>query len=434
MMMTSNHSQPGIKHFGEIKLDYPSPIHLSNGIPVWVIGNGEDEINRLAIYMGGGVYQESIPMQAFLTALMSTEGHEKMTASEMAEALDYYGSWKSSQSHDQYTSITLFSLNRNFENTLKIVFDSITSPSFPDHEFNLYKKRIASNIETARKRVKYLANEKIKQLYYGENHPLARPATPEAILSIDKEMLQSFHGKHFHSNNCQLIIAGKISDSELALLESSFGQWSNPGEKFREAAVEINPAREMFTMVDQPGAVQSAIAITIKAIPRRHPDYFKLRLAITALGGYFGSRLNANIREEKGYTYGISSMLAGRKDDSHISISTECATRYTWLIIEEIKKEIKTLQQELMPMQELDIVKQYMLSDQVKIFDTPFNLASHISNSFLYGIYSEYFNNQIASIHATTPQDVMDMARKYLHEDHMRIVIAGDTKSLKKYK
>lgn len=433
MKITSG-NRPIIKNFGEIKLDYPSPIQLSNGIQVWVVGNGEDEMNRLTIYFGGGIGQEDVPMQAFLTGLMSTEGNKTITAGEVAETLDYCGAWKSAQSYDQYTAIALFSLNRNFEDTLKIMFESFSRPAFPDHEFNLYKKRLAGNIATAQKRVKYLAEVKMKQMYYGENNHLARPATVEGITGIEKRQLQDFHRKYFHSNNCRLIIAGKVTDQELTVLDNIVGSWNNPGEPFHETVDDVAPTGENCVIVELPGAVQSAIAIAIRAIPRRHRDYLKLRLAVTALGGYFGSRLNASIREKKGYTYGISAILAGRKNESHIGITTECDTRYTWLIIEEIKKEIVKLQQELMPLQELETVKQYMLGDQVKIFDTPFQLASYISDSFLYGIYPEYFNEQIASIAAATSQDVMEMAQKYFKIEEMITVIAGDAKSLKNCK
>ncbi len=429
--MLDRTKQPEIKKFNEVKLDFPAPIKLSNGIPMWVIGNGEDEINRLTIYVGGGTYHDQVPLQSMFTGQMCLEGNRQMTSNQIAEALDFYGSFKSVQSYDHATGITLSSLNRNLEHTLPLLAACLDNPTFPEEEFNLFQQRLASNVATARRRVQFLANEEMKKLYYGKKHPLAQPLTAEGIMSVTLDDLKQFHSRHYNVNNCKIVFSGHITSREIAIVDHSIGQWKKTGKVSDNCPSEIVPSSQMLSIINKENALQSAVNISLRAIPRRHPDYFKLRLLVTALGGYFGSRLNANIREKKGYTYGISSILAGRAEDSYIAISSQCATQYTRPLIEEVKKEMVLLQTQPMPVHELETVKQYMLSDLVKTLDTPFDIAGYVGSTFVFGIYPEYFNNQVKAILSMTAKDLMEMAKKYLLPEKMRIVIAGDAKTVK---
>lgn len=429
--MLDRYKKPSTKPLGDFSLEYPEPITLHNGIKLWVVGNGEDNINRLAVYMGGGMLQESVPMEAALTGILCMEGNANMDSRSIAEALDYYGSWKSAQAYDSVTQISLSSLNRNFAHTARILLDCIASPTFPAEECRLFQRRLASNIDTARQRVQYLADERMKQLYYGESHPLARKMTSAGVMGIGLASLHKHHDTYYNRNNCRLVLAGKITDREIQTLDDTFGHWSSTGATVSEVPLQPEPSPAMLDIVDKPGAKQSAVSITLRAIPRQHPDYFKLRLTTTALGGYFGSRLNKVIREEKGYTYGIQACLAGRADDAYISISTQCNARYTWPLIAEVKKAMQQLKAAPLPQTELDAVKQYMYSDLVKTLDTPFNTAGYVGSCFLFGIYPQYFNDQVKAIDAMTGDDVMETAHKYFDIDKMRIVIAGDNNSIK---
>lgn len=424
--------QPAIQGFDGLRLDFPAPVKLSNGIPLWVIGNGEDEISRLNVYMGGGTIEEEKPMQALITGYMVMEGSAQHNSEEIAEALDYYGAWKAAQHYNNHTMISLSSLNRNFEHTVKLLCECITSPTFPGSEFDLFKSQLASNIATASKRVTFLCNEAMNELYYGKGHPLARPLTPEGVMAVSIDDLKRFHDRYYNANNCQIVLAGKISQKEIDWVDQTMGQWSKQGVQLCSKPLDFKPSDVMFKMVDRPGVLQSAIGITIRAIPRRHPDYFKLRLTTTLLGGYFGSRLMTNIREEKGYTYGIQAFLAGWSEDSYVAILSECDTRYTMRVVEEVKREIERLKTDPVAQEELDTVRQYMLGELAKTLDTPFSMASYVSNTFLFGTYPEYFNDQVKAIEAMTVVDVKETANQYFKEEKMRIVIAGDKINVKK--
>ena len=424
--------RPDIHNFTDLWLTCPTPVRLPNGMPMWVIGNGEDEVCRLTLIMGGGAMHESKSMLAYITAANVLQGNRLQSPAEVAEALDYHGAWKASQAHDFCSILSISSLNEHLEKMAELFLNCVSQPSLPADELEVTKQRLAGNCATSRQQVKTLASEAMRQLYYGPRHPLARITTPEGIMSITPQEVEQFHTQHYNSSNCRVIVSGKVTDRELAIVERTVGAWECPGPVDDEVEPPIEPQDKMLEIVDKPQAVQSALYLTLRAVPRRHPDYNRLRVLIMALGGYFGSRLNQNIREQKGYTYGISAYLAGRKADAYIGINTECATQYTWPIIDEVKREMSRLHDELIPEVELNIVKQHIMSDLAKTLDTPFTVAEYVNSTLLFGTYPEYFNDQVSTLEQVTSQELRELARRYLLPERLRIVIAGDAQALNK--
>lgn len=429
-MAIDRSTPPPVSDFGDISLNVPDPITLSNGMKMWIASNGEEEINKLSIYMTGGAFQESRPMQATACSIAVFNGNNKMSFAEIAEAIDYYGAWRSAHVDDNCTAFSMSSLNENFDKTLPIFIESLRTPTFPDSEFETLKRQLAVNCAMTREKVKYLANKEIMRLYYGENNPLATDPTPDDINSLTNEHMHNFHSSFYKAQNCNLVFAGNISDKEIATVESVLGEWLPDGEPAPQVEPPFCPADEMLKIVDKPGAVQSAIIMMLKTVPRKHPDYFKLRILATVLGGYFGSRLMRNIREEKGFTYGINASHNGRAFDGYVGISTECDTYHTWNVISQIHNEIKTLHDNLIPQQELETVKRFMLSDLAKTLDTPFNIAAYIGNMFCCGTYPSYLNDQVQEIKSVTSRQLQDIARQYLDISKLRTVIACDKNNL----
>ena len=423
---------PPVTDFSNIKLDVPEPIVLSNGMKMWIAGNGEEEINKLTIYITGGAFHESCPMQATACSMAVFNGNKNMTYAQIAEAIDFYGAWRSMQVYDNCTALALSSLNENFEKTLPIFIDSLRFPVFPDNEFDLNKRQLSVNCATVREKVSYIASKAILRLYYGENHPLANDPTPEHINSLTREHIASFHSRFYNAQNCNLVFAGHITDKEIAVVENVLSQWKPNGDCSPFNVPQSVPADKMLHVVNKEGAVQAAIAMMLKTVPRRHPHYHKLRILIMALGGYFGSRLMTNIREDKGYTYSIHASHSGRSFDGNISISTECDTKHCWNVIKETKKEIQRLRDEPIPHEELQVVKRHMLSELVKTLDSPFNIASYIGNMFCYGTYPSYFNDQVNEIISATGDELQEIAKQYLDLSQLRIVIACDESKLPK--
>lgn len=417
---------PVTRPFASVHLDFPEPTRLANGIETYVVGNGEDEVCRISWYLPGGKFQESEPMLASLTAMSLFEGCEGMEAQQVADTFDSYGAMKSAQAFDNYTLVELSTLNKFLPQVLPAWVCCVTAPAFSQAEVEVKRQYAASSIANMQQKVKYLATCEMNRLYYGPSHPLARVATPAGVEAITTDMLRGFHAANYSLAGSRLVVSGHITGAEMEAINAAIGSLPLGPQRGLPRDWPIEPSDTMQSVVNRPGAMQSAIAMTIRAVKRSHPDYLKLRLLVMALGGYFGSRLMTNIREDKGYTYGIGAVLAGRCDDAYVGISTECACEYTRSVIAEVKKEIERLRREPIGLDELNTVKRHLMSDLVKTLDTPFSIADYVGSTFLYGVYSDYFNRQVREVQEATPAQLQQLAVKYLDVDRLRTVVAGD--------
>lgn len=420
--------QPEVKSFGRLALDFPQATVLPSGAKLYVVNSGDQDVNKIEVAFRGGAFEEDKPLQATMMSSMLVHGSNTYSSLDVAEKLDFYGSWFGARCLDNHTVVTLHSLNRCLAHTLPMLVDLIFHPAFPEKEFELLRNKALSAYKTARGKVKYIATTEVNRMYFGDGHPLARDIQDSDIECIKIEDLRRFHDKYYHPSNCTIILSGKIGDNEIKLVKEAFGNLpeSRPSDEFGKC--ESHSENCHFRLVDKPDAVQTAVSMIMPAIPRSHPDYIKLRVLVMAFGGYFGSRLMSNIREEKGYTYGISAMLLGRRDGANIAINSECGNQYVSPLIDEVKYEMARLQNELMPQAELEMVKSYMMSELVKTFDTPFAIASYVGSTEFFGVSPEYFNEQVDCIEHITPADLQNMAAKYLNAANLITVVAGDRK------
>ena len=433
--MQNHHNQPPVRPFTDVRLDVPPVERLSNSIPMRVVDAGQDGVNRLSVFVRGGTLNERQPMLAAFTALTALEGTRTQTSQQIAEKLDYYGAWKSAQTYDEWVEIAFSSLNDNYQASLDVLCDCLTQPAFRMADLAVLQRRHAATCAAALRQVKYLASVELRKMYYGAEHPLAAVPTPEGILALTAEQLADFHQQHYCTANMSVVLAGQITDDIRRRTDDALGRLVIPGEATPpfDWSTFRQPTGAQQRLVHLDDAVQSAVAIALPAVKRGHPDYFRIRILATVFGGYFGSRLMTNVREQKGYTYGINAFLAGREHDGFIGINTECDVEHTHDVLDEICREMRRLREEPVGSDELQLVRQYMLGDLVKTLDTPFSVGSYVSSIITFGMYPEYFNDQVRDILAVTPADLIEMARQYLREEHMITAIAGDCNRLRKH-
>lgn len=425
---------PKISDFTDLGCDYPQYRTLSNGVKLYIVDSGDQEVCRLEVICRGGTFDETKCLQSTVLASMLVHGSDDYSSNDVAEVLDFTGSYMNAVSHDNYTHVTLNSLVKNLDKVLPVFKSVLEAPKIPQREFDLLKTQLKSAYQTARRKVRYLAQMESRRLYYGEGHPLAHQVIDEDVDNITRNDVLTFHRRFYRPENYTFVVSGKVDDNVINLIEQYFGSVSCSGFAVELVNVERDPVKEQISIVNLDDALQAAVYMVLEGIARNHPDYIKMRILTTALGGYFGSRLMQNIREDKGYTYGINAMLMGRKSGSKLVISSECDTAYTFLLIEEVKNEIRQLQQELMCEEELKMVKNCMLSDLAKTLDSPFSIAGCVSSNILYGTGEDYFNRQVQEIINVTPSDILYVANKYWNVEDFRISIAGNVKELNLYK
>lgn len=423
--------RPEIQKITRLKMTRPNVAKLDNRIPVSVIHLGDQPVSRIDIIIEGGRCDGSSQLESELLAAMLREGTTSLSAKEIAEKLDFYGSWLSCDASTHNITLSLYAVNKHFDKVVPILADIAMHPSIPEHELNNLKSRAANRLLTNNQKVSYLASRTFSNRYFGDKHNLGQEISEEAICGITSSRLQEFHRKWFIDSNVRILISGFVTEGMLQTLNKSFGtSWTTvPATSSRSDSPNavFCPATEI---VDKSNALQSAIKIGIPTIQRNHRDYIPLRILTTALGGYFGSRLMANIREDKGFTYGISASLLGYRNNSIISISSQCATEYTWDVVKEIKHEMKVLQDSRIPKDELDRVRSYMLSELARTLDTPFSIADYYSSVLNNHIDENYFDNQIEIINSISAEEINRIAADYFDIGKMLTVIAGDKQAL----
>lgn len=418
---------PSVNEFTKLTIPKPETRILDNGIRLVILNQGDDEVNNILLLWENGICESENPSVLKLLTATLNEATENRSGEEIASELEFNGSWLSVKAHDHHTSVSLHSLNSRLPYVLPVLTDIITNPTFPEDIIEVKRRKLQSTLELNLQKVGFVASTMIKQQIYGVSHPLAKNDTADSIKSVTRNDILGLHRSIIMSIPPTVFISGKIDGNTEKLITAAME--SLEFDKKSISPLIIKPIKPNFstrdTITPMPDKLQTAVNIAIPAIPRQHPDYDMLRIAVTALGGYFGSRLMANIREEKGYTYGISSGLLGTHEGAYIGISCECANEYARPVIEEVKKEIYRLADELMDDDELTTVRRYLQSSLASTLDNPFNIIDYYVKEQIVGIPDGYFYRQQTALMEATPEKIRHMAQHYMNTDNMFTSLAG---------
>ena len=418
--------QPEIQPLKNFHIQTPVRTTLPNGIPLTVINAGEQEVVRMDVLFSGGRWQQSQKLQALFTNRMLREGTTKYTAATIAEKLDYYGSWLELSSSSEYAYITVYSLNKYLAKTLEVVESMIKEPLFPQKELQTILDTNIQQYLVNTSKVDFLAHRSLLKSLYGEQHPCGKIVMEEDYHTITPEVLREFYEQHYHSGNCSIFLSGKVTDDIISRVTDIFGipfgqyQLQMPKLSFPFAVI---PEKRIFT--EREDAMQSAVKMGCTTITREHPDYPKLRVLMTLFGGYFGSRLMSNIREDKGYTYGISAGVVFYPDSGLLIVSTETDNEYVEPLIQEVYHEIDRLHQEPVSAEELRMVRNYMLGEMCRSYESPFSLSDAWIFIATSGLKDDYFARSLQAVNEITPAEIQDLAQRYLCKETLKEVIAG---------
>lgn len=410
------------------KIDIPRAIEkkLSNGIPVYLINGGSQELIRIEFIFPGGTCYQSKPLVAYYALEMMENGTHNFSAEQISENLDFYGSYYAVKTEQESSFITLFSLNKHLKNSITYVEDIIKNASFPEDEFQLMIKNGKQQHQIDSGKVGVLARRRFSELLYGENNPFGKIAKLENYDQVSRNELYEFYREHYNSANCTIVVAGRLPDDILETLDERFGKnkWGKD-QIIRKPKLELNQNTIREHWLEKDDALQSAIRIGRRWFDRKHPDYFYFQLMNTALGGYFGSRLMSNIREDKGYTYGIGSGLSTNNYGGVFTIATEVGTDVTQAALKEIYFEIERLQQEPMPEEELQLVKNYTLGNFLRSIDGPFALADKFISIWEINSDYEFYERSISAIKTCNAKDIQRMAQLYLQKKDLIELVVG---------
>ena len=426
-MILDRTTPPPIRQLSEFSIALPERRVMKNGMPLNIINAGTEDVVRFDLLIGGGQWHQEHPLQAMFTNRMLREGTGRMTSAQIAEKLDYYGAWLELSSSVNYGFITLYSLNKYFSRTLSVIAEMVKAPLFPAKELSVVADTNKQQFLVNSTRVEMIARKQLNRALFGAEHPFGRYAVAEDYDRITPEVLRDFYQKYYHSGNCSVYISGKVTPDIIRSIEENLGDdaWGEVKDKPVMQAVAPRTTSEKHLFVEREDALQSSLKMGSFVMDRQHPDFLKARVMVTLFGGYFGSRLMSNIREDKGYTYGIGAGIVSYPDTGILIISTEAANEYINSIIAEVYREMDKLCNELVPQGELEMVKNYMLGDLCRSYEGPFSL----SDAWIYietaGLDDKFFIRSLDAIRGITREEIQRLAQAYFCKENLIEVVAG---------
>jgi zinc protease len=391
---------------------------LDNGVPVYSINTGAQDVLQIElVFYAGNFFEKSIGVAATTNFLLKN-GTTSRTAFQMNETFDYFGASCSRACYNETATITLHTLSKHTHELLPIIKDMLTDSIFPQEELNTFiqnaKQRLLINLQ----KCEFVAARKIDQLVYGDQHPYATFTDAKDYDNIEVAQLKAFYDSYYLKGNCAIFVAGKLPANINELLNENFGKLQLSKPSFMVSKKVAVPAIEKKHRIQNDiNAVQGAIRIAQPFPNRHHEDFKKVIVLNTVYGGFFGSRLMSNIREEKGYTYGIYSYLQNHLQESAWVISTEAGKDVCEATLEEIYKEMKLMREELIDDEELSLVRNYMIGGILGDLDGPFQIMAKWKNIILNNLDESYFYDSVKAIKETSAEELQVLAQKYLQPD-----------------
>ncbi|MBQ7819154.1 MAG: insulinase family protein [Bacteroidales bacterium] len=424
---------PAIKDFDKLEFKMPYLINSEAGIPIYVYDGEKIEVCRVDIIFFSGSYNEKVTLTAQTTAELITEATLKKSSSVFTELIDFYGGWITKCCAKHFTTFTLYAPVRTYKKLLPLFFEAISSPRFSKRDLERYKRQLIEGMKVNKKKVDVISSEIFRKQLFG-SHPYGVTPQPDDCNALNNEILKEFHNKWFYASNCNVVISGAVTDDMVNMLQKELLRIPQKEHIIPNKIAIDNNISETLFVKEVVNAMQSSVRIGARVINNDNADHYKLQIVNTALGGYFGSRLSKNIREEKGYTYGIYSGILALPDAAHFMILSQTGINFTKPLIKEVEKEIIRIKEEPIPNYELTSLKGYMLGSYARMFDTRFTLAdafislltSYKSLSGKEIDFKDIFNKRINEIKSITANTILETAQKYLPDyTDMITVVAG---------
>jgi predicted Zn-dependent peptidase len=408
------------------KLVFPEyqKIEIKNEVFLYALKAGTQAVIRLDLIFDAGLVRQLQSAQANFTASMLSEGTPTKSAFALAEALDYYGSYFQTRANADDAVATLYCLEKHLGQCLPLFMEALTESIFPEKELDIQKKNSLSKLSVNEKKNGYLCKKHYYKNIYGANHPYAAFSNAENIQAITRETLQQFYQNNYIQGLKYVMLSGQFSESSITLISTHIKNSKFEPKQFQQPVLNslLNPGKHFIEKSD---SVQSALRIGKSSISRSDADFRKLQFLNLIFGGYFGSRLMKNIREDKGLTYGIYSVLEPNLYGASWYIDTDINTKNRTAGIEEIYKEIEIIKTQPIPSEEINTAKNYYLGSFLKSLDGPFSLADRLKIIIDNNLTDNYYPEFVSILNNTTAQDLQGLANKYFSTDDIVEVVVG---------
>jgi zinc protease len=423
-------SPPPTHPLTTIVLPTPTVQHLPNGARLHLLANDAQPVLRLQVVLPAGKRQEPLPGLSQLTARMLTEGTATRTARQVADTVAFYGASLDCEAGPDRATLTLYCLARHLPTLLPLVAEVLATPTFPAEEMRQMQTRISQNMRVERQKISYRASEELNRQLFGEESAYGKPFDEAAFNQLTTEDLRAFHAAAYAPAGAELFLSGDINAyaSEVA---ASLGQWQPVAgavavATMPPAAAPLSAPSSVIT-VPMEGTIQASLRVGRRWPALTEAQTPELLLLVKVLGGYFGSRLMRNIREDKGFTYGIQASVVAREQAASLVIGTDVNGESADATRREIAFELARLQAEPLGDDELETVKNYTLGKLLGETTTVFEQADRYRYVLLQGLRPDYYAELVRRTQAATADELLTLARTYLSPADMLTVVAGGT-------
>jgi zinc protease len=391
---------------------------LDNGVPVYTIHAGAQEVLQIEMVFYAGNWYEQRQGIAAATNYLLKNGTSKKTAFEINESFDYYGAYCNRTCYNETSVVTLHTLTKYLDALLPVMSEMITDSVFPEQELDVFKQNSKQRLTVNLQKPEFVAGRLIDSYVYGEQHPYGKYTHAADIDALTTDDLKAFFSKYYLHGQCVLFVSGSLPANLEAVLNESFGKLQLTASSFKTPFVKTSPApQKKYRIENDVNAVQGAIRMAHDFPNRHHPDFKKAVVLNNIFGGFFGSRLMSNIREEKGYTYGIHSYLQNHMQQTAWMISTEAGKDVCEATIDEVYKEMKKLREEPVDKEEILLVQNFMMGGILGDLDGPFQIMSKWKNIILNDLDESYFYDSVKAIKEITTEELMQLSEKYLQPE-----------------
>jgi predicted Zn-dependent peptidase len=416
---------PDFQTIKEVYIPSAKVVTLSNGIPLYVINVGEQPVIKIEFSFDAGNWQEPQNGVSLFTAKMISEGTSKHSSAEISEYFDKFGSFTETGQGLDRANFVVYGLKKHLSFLLPMVQELLENAIFPEKELETLKNIQLQSLQVNSEKTAFIANKTFRKKIFGDIHPYGNSMTKEAIEDINQDVLIEFYQNYWKGKPFRIFLSGNVGDAEIALIEQYFGSPKIGQIPNNHGFDNHYSSKGESILIEKEGAMQSSIRMGKQLMTRKDPDFFTMMLLNEILGGYFGSRLMKNIREEKGFTYGISSNLALFSQAGYFVIGTDVKREFTQKTIDEIHKEIKVLQTELVSSDELEVVKNYMVGSFAGSLNTPFDIADRYKVIFSEDLSLDFYRDYISNIQQVSDVMLIEAANKYLEIDSLFEVVVG---------
>jgi len=396
---------------------------LRNGVQVYAVNAGAEEVLSLEWVFFAGNWQEEQDLVAATANFLLRNGTSSKSAFQINEHFEYFGSYVNRSCYNETATITLHCLTKHIKELLPAIKELITDSVLPQEELDIYKQNMKQRLSVNLKKSDFVASRLIDVYLYGEQHPYGKYSREEDFDALNREQLLDFYKKYYQQGKLILFVAGKLPADLQPLLDQYFGDLPNQSTASKKI-ITAPTTEKKFRITNDAEGVQGSIRMARPFPNRHHPDFLKVQVLNSLFGGFFGSRLMSNIREDKGYTYGIHSYLQNHVHDSAWMISTEAGKDVSEATIAEVYKEMKDLREELVDEEELLLVRNYMMGGILGDLDGPFQIIARWKNIVLNDLTEQYFYDSINTIKTISAEELQQLAQQYLRpEEFYELVV-----------